>query len=171
MTESSAEDSVAARAEELPGSGSPPAKRIQPEVLGKRVASYYAKGAQGIISDSAVVAAEILDKHVRRRRGWTTLPAGLFESCKFIIDHAIGRAKIKVEHSGAVLTYGEVSKSAENLAKKGRDILADAEAIKDGYAGSDGDSSPAATPPDPAPKQAAESTTKPPFTPPNQTAK
>ncbi|KKL46770.1 hypothetical protein LCGC14_2342210, partial [marine sediment metagenome] len=54
MTESSAEDSVAARAEELPGSGSPSPKRIQPEVLGKRVASYYAKGAQGIISDSAV---------------------------------------------------------------------------------------------------------------------
>ncbi len=124
---------------EIPGEGK----------SGRKPPAYYKREVMDVLKGSAPYAAIVLDENIRANTRGTgkkrpVLPAGLAGICQFVIEQVVGKAKQKIEHSGAVLTYGEVSKSAENLAKKGRDILADAEAIKDGYAGSDGDSSPAA---------------------------
>ena len=131
---------------EIPGEGK----------SGRKPPAYYRREVMAILKGSAPYAAIVIDENIRANTRGTgkkrpVLPAGLAGICQFVIEQVVGKAKQKIEHSGAVLTYGEVSKSAENLAKKGRDILADAEAIKDGYAGSDGDSSPAATPAPAAP--------------------
>ncbi|MBU2177669.1 MAG: hypothetical protein KJ556_21465 [Gammaproteobacteria bacterium] len=80
---------------------------------------------QEIIDMTAPQAADILRKHIERKQGWRTLPPGLQRACEYIIDHAIGKARQKVEHSGGIMTYDELAKAAGELDKKPRPILAD----------------------------------------------
>ncbi len=134
---------MAAEAQETPlaaRSGKPPdsTPSLRRGKVGQRPDSYYRQPTQVTLNMTAPRAARMLEDHIWQVKGYRDIKLSLQRACEFVIEHSIGKARQKIEHSGAVLTYGEVSKSAENLAKKGRDVLADAEAIKDGYAGSDG---------------------------------
>lgn len=93
--------------------------------------SKYQKVAsvQTILDGSAKEAAGILDRHINKRKGWLKLKPSLQRACEYVIDHAIGKSRQKIEHSGGVMTYGILAKSAEDLEKKPRDILADVEEI------------------------------------------
>ena len=88
---------------------------------------------QEILNITAPAAARILQYHVERRRGYKFLLASLQRACEFVIDHAIGKARQKVEHSGGVMTYGELAKSADNLDSKPRPILAEVLEIANKY--------------------------------------
>ena len=96
---------------------------------GRRSHAYYHTPVQQIITETAPRAARILAEHLEGRRDRKTLVAGMKEICMYFIDHAIGKPRQKIEHSGAVLTYGEVAKSAEGLETKARPVLADSESI------------------------------------------
>lgn len=120
---------------------------------GPKPKDYYAKPVQEIINLSAPHAARILQEFIERRRGSRKINSALQRACEFIIDHAIGKARQKIEHSGGILTYAELSKSADNLDEKPRDILADIEELANKTATllpEDGDK-PAASGPDGGP--------------------
>ena len=88
---------------------------------------------QTILDGSAIEAAGILDQHIFRRKGYKTLKGSLQRACEYVIDHAIGKARQKIEHSGSILTYAELAKGADDLVKNPRDILADVEEIAQKY--------------------------------------
>lgn len=89
--------------------------------------SKYAKIAnvQTILDGSAIEAAAILDRHIYKKKGYTHLKSSVQRACEFVIDHAIGKARQKIEHSGGVLTYGALLKSADNLEKTSPELLID----------------------------------------------
>ena len=89
----------------------------------------YRTNTQAILNGSAPMAAQILDDHINGKRGMKTIKPTLQRACEYVIDHAIGKSRQKVEHSGGILTYGELAKSAAALDKKPRDILAEVEEI------------------------------------------
>ncbi len=93
---------------------------------GKHPTSWYQVPAQDVINLTAPVAARILQMHIERRRGFRDLKASLQRACEYVIDHAIGKAKIKVEHSGGILTYSALAESAEKLEQKPPKALAEA---------------------------------------------
>lgn len=80
---------------------------------------------QTILEGSAIEAAAILDRHIHQVQKHKKLLSSLQRACEYVIDHAIGKSRQKIEHSGGIMTYGELAKSAEDLDKKPRPILAD----------------------------------------------
>lgn len=86
-------------------------------------------GVQAILDAGAPYAACLLRDHVRKKRGVKSLKPSMQRAAEYIIDHAIGKARQKIEHSGGILTYAELAKSAGDLDTKPRDILADVEEI------------------------------------------
>lgn len=88
---------------------------------------------QTILDSSAIEAAAILDRHIHRMKGAKTIKTSLQRACEYVIDHAIGKARQKIEHSGGILTYSELAKSAEVIEKKPPSILADVEEIAQKY--------------------------------------
>jgi len=100
---------------------------------GRKPKGYYERGVQDRLNGLAPDAVTILDHHIHQRKGYKTIKDSVLKSCWYIIDHAIGKARQKIEHSGGVLTYSELAKSAEALEKKPREVLADAEEIAHKY--------------------------------------
>ena len=90
---------------------------------------------QSLIDLTAPVAARLLQRMIDRDRGYTKLSRDLIEACKFVIDHAVGKARQKIEHSGGALTYRELVNSASDIERSGRDILAEVEEIANKTAG------------------------------------
>ena len=126
MTEKTREDSINARGEQSPGIDIPKRKGRPPKVEDRRAVNE-------ILSDSAPLAAAILQKHIERQRGFRHLASDIQRACEYVIDHAIGKARQKVEHSGGIMTYGELAKSAEKLDSKPRPILAEVLEIAQKY--------------------------------------
>lgn len=85
----------------------------------------HKQDAQAILDKAAPVAAQILSDHVARKRSARTIKSSLQRACEYVIDHAIGKPRQKVEHSGGILTYQSLAKSAEELEQKPREELAD----------------------------------------------
>jgi len=77
----------------------PVASELTPKKGGRQKRSKVEAGVQQIIDGAAPYAAALL--------------------------RDIGKARQKVEHSGGILTYAQLAKSAGELDKKPRDILAD----------------------------------------------
>jgi len=139
MTEEKQQDSIPGQAGDTPD--------VEVKNKGGRPKrSHYQQPVQDIINVTAPAAALILKQHIERRRGYKTLALSLQRACEYVIDHAIGKSRQKVEHSGGIMTYGQLAKSAEALDTKPRPILADVEEIANRYsqqpAGSDKDEKP-----------------------------
>ncbi|TET43046.1 MAG: hypothetical protein E3J60_01250 [Dehalococcoidia bacterium] len=100
---------------------------------GRRSKAYYQADVQEVLSQGAKVAARMLQDHLDQKKGRKTLKSSLQRACEFVIDHAIGKARQKVEHSGGIMTYGELAKSADNLDAKPRPILAEVLEIAQKY--------------------------------------
>ena len=100
---------------------------------GRKPKGYYERGVQDKLSHSASKAADILDDHIEQRRGQRKLSASLQRACEYVIDHAIGKSRQKVEHSGGILTYRALADSAKSLETKPRPILADVLEIANKY--------------------------------------
>ena len=90
-------------------------------------------GVQQILDGAAPYAAALLRDHVRKVRGVKNLKPSIQRAAEYIIDHAIGKARQKIEHSGGILTYDALAKSADDLEKKPPPVLADAEEIAQKY--------------------------------------
>ena len=86
---------------------------------------------QTILDGSAKEAAGILDRSINRVKGYRKLPTDLQRACEYVIDQSIGKARQKIEHSGGILTYADLVKSAEDT--KPRALIADAEEIAHKY--------------------------------------
>ena len=59
---------------------------------------------QTILDGSALEAAGILDRHVFQKKGFKKMPSSLQRACEYVIDHAIGKSRQKIEHSGGIMT-------------------------------------------------------------------
>lgn len=86
---------------------------------------------QRIFDDNAADCALILSDHGKGKR--KHLSTSRQRACEYVIDHAIGKARQKIEHSGGIFTYGDLAKSADTLEKKPRDVLADVEELANKY--------------------------------------
>ena len=86
---------------------------------------YYEEDVQTVLNSAAGVAARVLESHVGQAKGQRNLKPSLQRACEYVIDHAIGKAKQKIEHSGGVLTYGMIIKQAEKLEKSSPALLID----------------------------------------------
>ena len=100
--------------------------RVGPHPGGPKPKAFYKTPVMETINLTAPRAAILLQLYIERKRGFTTMSRDLIEACKYIIDHTIGKARQKVELSGGVMSYGELVKSADELDKKPRPVLADA---------------------------------------------
>lgn len=108
----------------------------EPEVLerdyskgGRKSKSNQMAGIQQRLNYAAEDAAIILEKHIQQRKRFKTLHSGLQRACEYVIDHAIGKARIKTEAVGGILTYAQLAQAAEQLEHKPREILAEVEEI------------------------------------------
>lgn len=88
---------------------------------------------QTILEGSAHEAAGILDQLIHRKKGFKKIKADLQRACEYVIDHAIGKSRQKIEHSGGILSYGDIAKKADELEKNPRPILAIAEEVAKEY--------------------------------------
>lgn len=75
------------------------------------------------MDDAAPHCALVLIEHGKGKR--KRLTSSRQRACEYVIDHAIGKATMKIKHSGGIITYGEILKGAETLDKKPRPILAE----------------------------------------------
>ncbi len=100
---------------------------------GRKPKGYYERGIQDKLSHSASKAADILDDHIEQRKGRRNLKISLQRACEYVIDHAIGKSRQKIEHSGGILTYADLAKGASALDSKPRPILADVLEIANKY--------------------------------------
>lgn len=91
------------------------------------------RAIQDILNGTATEAARLLDKHVNRKRGYKTMKDSVLKACFFVIDHAIGKARQKIEHSGGILTYRALAEGAKALEERPRPILADVMEIANKY--------------------------------------
>jgi len=89
------------------------------------------RAIQDILNGSARDAALILKAHIEGKRGKRTLKASLQRACEYVIDHAIGKSRQKVEHSGGILTYKQIADDAGE--EDARPYLAEAEEIANKY--------------------------------------
>lgn len=96
---------------------------------GRKPKGYYERGIQDILNGSAPSAARLLDDHLNQRRGHKTIKDTVLKACFYVIDHAIGKARQKVEHTVGVLTYKALLDSAESLEKTRPTLLIDTEKI------------------------------------------
>lgn len=110
-----------------------PVTKRNPRGAGQKPNSFYQVPVQEVINMTAPHAARILQSHIKGERRYKNLKKSLQDVCFYVIDHAIGKSRQKVEHSGGIMTYGELAKSAEKLEKKPRPILADVEEIAQKY--------------------------------------
>ena len=94
---------------------------------GRKSKSNAYAGHQQQLDYAAKDALAILVDRVGGKR--KRIAPDLQRACEYVIDHAIGKARQKIEHSGGILTYGSLAKEAEKIASKPRDVLADAEEI------------------------------------------
>ena len=99
------------------------------ENSGRKAKKVVIAGIQQSLDATASEATMILDNFIHRRRGFKSIKQTLLQQCNYVIDHAIGKARQKIEHSGGILTYADLSKSATELDKKPRAILADTEEL------------------------------------------
>ena len=107
-----------------------PRTERNPRGAGRKPHGVIEAGVQGAMDVTASKAMAILKAHIEyRRKSYRKLAPELQRACEYVIDHAIGKARQKIEHSGGILTYGALAKEAEKIASKPRDILADAEEI------------------------------------------
>ena len=104
-----------------------------PKGAGRKSKAYLTKPTQDILNLTAPIAARILQEHIERKHGRKTLKASLQRACEYVIDHAIGKSRQKIEHSGGILTYRDIADSAESLDNKPRPILADVLEIANKY--------------------------------------
>jgi hypothetical protein len=116
-----------------PQSADTPELKRPKNPVGRPRKDSYKKNTQAILEGTAPEAARLLSNHVYRKRGQRTLKPSLQRACEYVIDHAIGKARQKVEHSGGIMTYRQLADSAHELDKKPRDILADVEEIANKY--------------------------------------
>ena len=100
---------------------------------GRKPIGYYERGVQEKLDSSAKDAATLLDNHLHQRAGYKKIKDSVLKICFFAIEHAIGKARQKVEHSGGIMTYGELAKSADKLKTKPRQVLADALSVAQKY--------------------------------------
>ena len=100
-----------------------------PKGAGRRSKEYYTKPVQEILNLTALTASRILQDYIERRKGAKQLSRDFIEACKYVIDHAIGKARQKIEHSGGILTYRALADGADELDKKPRPFLADTEEL------------------------------------------
>jgi len=110
----------------------PDVKR-NPKGAGRKPKSYYTRAIQDILDGTARDAAIVLQQLIEQRKGHKTINAGLQRACEYVIDHALGKARPKAEHTGGAMTYKQLADSANNLEKNGRDILADVEEVANKY--------------------------------------
>lgn len=96
---------------------------------GRRSNAYYKVPAQQVVNLTASRAARILQDFINRRAGKLSLAPGLQKACEYIIDHAIGKARMKPDLAGGHMSYKELMDSADKLDDKPRPILADVEEI------------------------------------------
>ena len=104
-----------------------------PKGAGPKSKAYLRKPTQDILNMTAPIAARILQEHIERKHGRKTLKPSLQRACEYVIDHAIGKSRQKIEHSGAILTYADLAKAAAALDSKPRPILADVMEIANKY--------------------------------------
>lgn len=109
-----------------------------PEVKKKHAGGRHPKGwyeadVQEVLNGGARLAARILRAHMEQTRGHKTIKDSVLKICFYVIDHAIGKARQKVEHSGGILTYKQLSDGAEALDTKPRPILAEVLEISNKY--------------------------------------
>ena len=104
-----------------------------PKGAGRKSKEYHTKPTQDILNLTAPIAARILQEHIERKHGRKTLKSSLQRACEYVIDHAIGKSRQKIEHSGAILTYADLAKGASELDSKPRPILADVMEIANKY--------------------------------------
>jgi len=119
-----------------PGEGS--GVEQQPEVKpkhagGRHKKGYYEADVTEVMAGTAKTAVRLLQEHINQVKGKKNLKPSLQRACEYVIDHTIGKARQKVEHSGGILAYGELAKSAEGLDQKPRPVLADALEIAQKY--------------------------------------
>jgi len=112
-------------------SQSPEVKRNHPG--GRHKKGWYEADVQEVLNGSARTAARILQAHIEGKRGRRTMKASLQRACEYVIDHAIGKSRQKVEHTGGVMTYKQLVDSAQNLETSGREVLAEVEEIANKY--------------------------------------
>ncbi len=116
------------------GDGSTAQSPEQPEVKqkhagGRKPKGYYERGVQDILDGTAPHAARRLQDLIEQKKGSKNMKSNLQRACEYVIDHAVGKARQKIEHSGGIMTYGELARSADALDKKPRRVLADVEEI------------------------------------------
>ena len=100
---------------------------------GRKPKGYYERGIQDILDSTAHEAALLLDRFIHKAKGFKFITTEKLAACKFVIDHAVGKSKQKIEHSGGILTYAALAKGASELDSKPRPILADVMEIANKY--------------------------------------
>lgn len=89
---------------------------------GRKESSNILAAIQDSLNVSASHAVTIVRERIKGERK-KPLPSDVRELCTYVIDHAIGKATVKVHHSGGVMTYAELTRSVEQLEKSPPAIL------------------------------------------------
>jgi len=138
MSETDRHESEPLQPDDVKPSGVESASVRNPKGAGRKPKNYYTRAVQDILNGSASRAAQILDDHIAGKRGRKKLAPSLQRACEYVIDHAIGKSRQKVEHTGGVMTYKQLVDSAGEIETKGRAILADVEEIAQKYQSNSG---------------------------------
>ena len=93
---------------------------------GRKSKSSVEAGVQQVLDGAAPYAATLLRDHIRKVRGVKSLKPSVQRACEYVIDHSIGKARQKIEHSGGIMTYGALVKSAEDIETANPELLIDA---------------------------------------------
>ena len=81
------------------------------------------RSVQEVLEGTAKEASILLDNYIRKVKGYTKMSPEKLRACQFVIDHAVGKARQKIEHSGGVMTYGQLVASAEGIEKNSPELL------------------------------------------------
>ena len=98
---------------------------------GRKTRTVEHQTATAILEGSAIHAARLITDLIRGNR--KRISTQRYSAAVFTVEQCLGKARQKVEHSGGIMTYGELARSAEGLDKKPRPILADALEIAHDY--------------------------------------
>lgn len=94
---------------------------------GRKTRTVEHANATQILEGSAIAAARIVSDLVKGTR--KRISRERYMAVIFNIEQCLGKARQKVEHSGGILTYSTLVKSAENLEKNGPELLIDADKV------------------------------------------
>lgn len=120
--------------EDISSAQTPEVPEVKPKHAGgRKPKGYYERGIQDRLNSSAPAALTILDRHMNQQTGHKKIKDSVLKTCFYIIDHTVGKARIKVEHTRGILTYSEIAKSADKLKEKPPPVLVDAEKIAQEY--------------------------------------